>query len=389
MTLATVFDNAPYAYEDGTPVNNWDSYNTYTGLTTIRDAIANSINVVAVKCLTEITPRVGYNFAVKLGISTLYNDEALDVNQPLALGGITDGVTNLELAGAYAAIANQGMYNEPKFYSRIEDQYGNVLIDNTPEPEQVLSAENAFLLTSAMEDVVTRGTGTMIDLGDMPVAGKTGTTSDYKDIWFVGYTPYYTCSVWGGYDNNADLPDGELYHNYHKVLWNSIMTRIHAELPAADFTQPENIVSALVCRKSGRLAIPGVCNADPRGDQTYTEYFAAGTEPTQTCNAHVALNVCAETGLLPSSTCQTVSRVFIQRPDGSSGTTDDSNYEVPTQTCAGHRDLSLIEQLENLIYETESESETETEPPTLDSEMRRAEEDGEIPIFTEEDLILE
>ena len=389
MTLATVFDNAPYAYEDGTPVNNWDSYNTYTGLTTIRDAIANSINVVAVKCLTEITPRVGYNFAVKLGISTLYNDEALDVNQPLALGGITDGVTNLELAGAYAAIANQGMYNEPKFYSRIEDQYGNVLIDNTPEPEQVLSAENAFLLTSAMEDVVTRGTGTMIDLGDMPVAGKTGTTSDYKDIWFVGYTPYYTCSVWGGYDNNADLPDGELYHNYHKVLWNSIMTRIHTELPAADFTQPENIVSALVCRKSGRLAIPGVCNADPRGDQTYTEYFAAGTEPTQTCNAHVALNVCAETGLLPSSTCQTVSRVFIQRPDGSSGTTDDSNYEVPTQTCAGHRDLSLIEQLENLIYETESESETETEPPTLDSEMRRAEEDGEIPIFTEEDLILE
>ena len=103
----------------------------------------------------------------------------------------------------------------------------------------------------------------------------------------------------------------------------------------------------------------------------------------------MALNVCAETGLLPSSTCQTVSRVFIQRPDGSSGTTDDSNYEVPTQTCAGHRDLSLIEQLENLIYETESESETETEPPTLDSEMRRAEEDGEIPIFTEEDLILE
>ena len=115
MTLATVFDNAPYAYANGTPINNWDSSNAYTGMTTIRDAITYSINVVAVKCITEITPRVGYNYAVNLGISTLYNDEALDVNQPLALGGITDGVTNLELAGAYAAIANKGQ----RFFSPV------------------------------------------------------------------------------------------------------------------------------------------------------------------------------------------------------------------------------------------------------------------------------
>ena len=115
MTLATVFDNAPYAYSNGVEVKNWASNNSYTGLTTIREAITDSINVVAVKCLTEITPRQGFEYAEKFGISTLYNDESLDVRQPLALGGITDGVVNLELAAGYATIANKGQYLEPKF----------------------------------------------------------------------------------------------------------------------------------------------------------------------------------------------------------------------------------------------------------------------------------
>lgn len=383
MTLATVFDNAPYTYANGTPINNWDSSNAYTGMTTIRDAITYSINVVAVKCITEITPRVGYNYAVNLGISTLYNDEALDVNQPLALGGITDGVTNLELAGAYAAIANKGQYNAPKFYTRIEDQDGNVILDNSPAPREVLKESTAFLLTSAMEDVVTKGTGTLINLGAMPVAGKTGTTDDSRSIWFAGYTPYYTCAVWGGYDNNDILPEGDTYRNYHKTLWNSIMSRIHQDLPVTDFSMPSDIVTASVCRKSGKLAIPGVCTADPRGDQTYTEYFAAGTEPTQTCDTHITVSVCKETGLLPSSTCQTEMKVFFKRPEGSTDVTDDSNYAAPTQTCPGHKDLSLLEEYLN--------KETETE--TAQSEERRAEEDGglnldQIPIITEDTLTL-
>lgn len=145
---------------------------------------------MAVKCLTEITPSIGFQYAERFGISTLENSEALDVNQPLALGGITNGVTNLELTGAFAAIANQGEYIKPKFYSHIENADGEVLIDNrTPVTTKVLKEGNAWLLTSAMKDVVTKGTGTLISLGDMPVAGKTGTTSDYKDIWFSGYTP--------------------------------------------------------------------------------------------------------------------------------------------------------------------------------------------------------
>lgn len=345
-TLATVYDNAPYAYENGVPVNNWDSHNTYTGLTTIRLAITNSINVVTVKCLTDITPRLGFDYAEKFGITTLYDDTALDVRQPLALGGITDGVVNLELTEAYATIANGGQYNKPKFYTRIEDQEGNVIIDNSPVSTTVLKDSTAFLLTNAMQDVISVGTGTGIDLGKMPVAGKTGTTSDYRDIWFSGYTPYYTCSVWGGYDNHEILPSEGIYHSYHKTLWNSIMTRIHASLPVKEFTKPDSIETAVVCKKSGKLAVKGLCDADPRGSQIYTEYFAKGTAPTDTCDVHVSMEVCSETGLKPSATCTPKKKVFIQRPKGSEGTTDDSAYAPPTKTCEGH---TIIDKIKGLI----------------------------------------
>lgn len=345
-TLATVYDNAPYAYENGVEVNNWDSHNTYTGLTTIRLAITNSINVVTVKCLTDITPRLGFNYAEKFGISTLYDDTALDVRQPLALGGITDGVVNLELTEAYASIANGGQYSKPKFYTRIEDQAGNVIIDNTPVTTTVLKDSTAFLLTNAMQDVITSGTATSIDLGQMPVAGKTGTTSDYRDVWFSGYTPYYTCSVWGGYDNHEILPDGDNYHSYHKTLWNSIMTRIHANLPVKEFTKPDSIETAVVCKKSGKLAKKGLCDADPRGSQVYTEYFAKGTAPTDTCDTHIAVEVCSETGKKPSATCKTTKKVFIQRPKGSEGTTDDSAYTAPSAVCPGH---TVIDKIKGLI----------------------------------------
>lgn len=376
MTLSSIYYNAPYAYSNGVPVNNWDSNNTYTGYTTIREAITNSINVVAVKCITEITPAIGFQYAEKFGISTLHNSEALDVNQPLALGGITDGVTTLELTGAFAAIANKGQYIKPKFYSHIEGPDGEIIIDNrTPVTSKVLREDSAYLLTSAMEDVVTKGTGTLISLGEMPVAGKTGTTSDYKDIWFAGFTPYYTCSIWGGYDNNDDLPDvdGDLYHTYHKVLWNAIMNRIHENLPVADFEQPADIVTARICKKSGKLAIDGICDQDPRGSQVYEEYFVRGTEPRSSCDKHLALPICQETGLLPSSSCNTYTKIFIKQPDDNFDYTDDSNYAPPIQTCAGHKPTTILDGLRDSQDFQGTVIDPNTPPPSTE---RRAEEDG-------------
>lgn len=364
VTLATVFDNAPYAYSNGVEVKNWDSNNAYTGLTTIREAITNSINIVAVKCLTEITPRVGFEYAENFGISTLYNDEALDVRQPLALGGITDGVVNLELAAGFAAVANKGQYINPKFYTKIEDQNGNILIDNAPIGTTVLKESTAYLMTDAMEDVITNGTATGIDLGNMPTAGKTGTTSSYKDIWFAGYTPYYTCAVWGGYDNNDDLPSGDIYHSYHKKLWNAIMTRIHQDLPVKEFEKPDNIVTATVCKKSGKLAVSGLCSADPRGSMVYTESFVSGTEPKETCDVHYAVSVCKETGLKPVTSCTTINRVYIKRPKDSEGTTDDSNYtSPPSASCSGH---TVIDKIKDIFKDPDKKVDEITTPNASD-----------------------
>ncbi len=278
VTLATTYVDEPYKYTNGTDVRDWLA-NSYQGAITVREAIINSINVVAVKCLTEITPKAGYNQLLKFGFTSL--SETNDVYQPLALGGIYNGVSNLELTAAYAAIANKGVYTKPLFYTKIMDQYGNVIIDNTAEASTAIKSSTAFLLTSAMESVVERGTGQSCQLDNMPVAGKTGTTSDYRDIWFVGYTPYYTCGVWCGFDNNSPLPNEGTYRDYNKVLWKAIMSRIHENLPAKEFTMPSNVGQATVCESTTEVA-------GSRCRKSITEYFSMDTLPTQRCTKHTS-----------------------------------------------------------------------------------------------------
>ena len=284
MTLATTFEDEPYEYPDGSPVNN--ATRSYNGTTTIRTAIQNSINVVAVKCLEKVTPELGLKYLDNFGFTTLaHGTEAdkdangnvwSDANLATALGGITRGVTNVELCASYAAIANGGNYIKPIYYTKILDHNGNVLIENTAAERSVIKESTAFLLTSAMEDVVKQGTGTACQLDNMPVAGKTGTTEAYNDLWFVGYTPYYTCAVWSGYDNNEKLPD--YARNFHKALWKKVMTRIHEGLSSKEFEKPASVEKLSVCEETGLL---------PRaGCPVITEYFDVGTMPTEYCDQH-------------------------------------------------------------------------------------------------------
>ncbi|MDO5798757.1 MAG: PBP1A family penicillin-binding protein [Eubacteriales bacterium] len=284
MTLATTFEDEPYNYPDGSPVNN--ASRSYNGTTTIRRAIQNSINVVAVKCLEEVTPQLGLQYLDNFGFTTLaHGTEAdkdangtvwTDANLPLALGGLTNGVTNVELCAAYASIANSGNYIEPLYYTKILDHNGNVLIEKTSAGRSVIKESTAWLLTSAMEDVVTQGTGTACQLDNMTVAGKTGTTDAYNDLWFVGYTPYYTCAVWSGFDNNEKLPEDA--KNFHKNLWKKVMTRIHEGLPDKDFEMPASVEQLSVCADTGLL---------PRaGCPVITEYFDIGDAPTEYCDQH-------------------------------------------------------------------------------------------------------
>ena len=217
LTLASVQDDAPTSYANGTPLHNYD--NKYRGFTTIRDAIISSMNVVTVKNLTQIGTGLGFEYAEALGISTL---EPGDNNQTLCLGGLTHGVTDLELTASYATIANGGDYNKPVLYTQVLDHNGNVLLDNTQNTsKEVLKETTAWLLTNAMQDVITSGTGSGAGLPNMPTAGKTGTTTKNRDTVFAGYTPYYTAAVWGGYDDNTE----QTYTAYSKLIWHSVMQR--------------------------------------------------------------------------------------------------------------------------------------------------------------------
>lgn len=337
LTLATVQDDAPYNYStgEGASVNNYD--NRYRGFTTLREAITDSINIVTVKTLAEIGPSLGYDYIRNFGFTTVGIDES--GNETLALGGLSRGVTNLELTAAYATIANGGTYIKPKFYTRVLDHDGNVLLDNTSsETHTVLKETTAWLLTDAMKDVMTQGTGTPAYFGSsMAQAGKSGTTTKNRDCLFAGYTPYYTCVVWGGYDDNSPQSSGQT--SYPKKIWRAVMERIHADLEYRDFEMPEGIVTATVCRESGKLAIEGVCTNDPRGSTVYTEYFAKGTEPTEYCDHHILANMCSESGQLAGPNCPYTyaSGVYIT---GGTPTTEDAPYLLTEQalanTCTYH-----------------------------------------------------
>lgn len=311
QTLATVYNDAPFAYDTGVLVRNW--YTTgYKGIVSIRDAIRESMNVIAVKTVTVISPRLAYDYLLNFGFTTLVdgleiNGETFtDVRQPIALGGLTIGTTPYELNAAYAAIANMGTYVEPKLYSRVLDADGNVILDNThPATRQVLKETTAFLLTDAMVGVVKRqgGTATACNFNsDMAIAGKTGTTTGPKDVWFVGFTPYYTCTVWTGYDNNLDMIDkGKKRETYtSKDLWTAVMKRVHENLPNEDFVVPEGLVQVAVCSKSGLLPIPGLCDAE---NCVVTEYFAEGTEPIESCSVHYEGDICNYDWLPASPEC--------------------------------------------------------------------------------------
>ena len=305
MTLASVENDAPFTYTTGRPVSNWYG-GAYKGLCTLRYGIEQSLNVVTVKCLTDITPQLGFDYLQDFGFTTLVENETLadgsvvsDVTQALALGGITYGVENIELNASYACIANNGVYIKPMYYTKILDHDGNVLIQNEADSHQVIKATTAYLLTSAMQDVVTKGTGGSVNFGNMAIAGKTGTTSDYNDVWFAGYTPYYTCTTWAGFDNNTKLSSSD-EKNLAKTMWRKIMAQIHEGMEYKNFSSVEGIVTATVCNKSGKLAVDGLCNLD---GSAYTEYFDAANVPQEVCDAHNIGPVCGLTGGRADGNC--------------------------------------------------------------------------------------
>ena len=377
-TLSTVYYDAPYTVGQKT-FRNWYAKKGYMGYSTIRDGIVYSMNIVAVRCMMEtVTPQLGVEYARNFGITSLTET---DYNAATALGGITKGVSNLELTGAYAAIANGGIYTKPVFFTKILDHNGKVLLENEPQTKRVLKDSTAFLLTDALAEsmessrmyaspgVSLNSTSVPANIPGMSNAGKSGTTTSNVDIWFVGYTPYYTAGIWSGCDDNQKISAIGSSTSYHKRIWKQIMARAHEELADTGFPVPDSIETASVCRKSGMLPNPGVCEADPRGSAVYTEYFAKGTVPTQVCDHHVAITVCGESGGLPTEFCPLESRhsrTVLVTPEGESGGTDDSRYAMPGP-CTVHTQSAVVLPSENETAAPDNETVPETTAPFIPS----------------------
>lgn len=278
-TLATKILDAPLNYTTGDKraVNN--HWSGYKGNLSIRYCIQQSANVCTVRKYQEITPAVGMEYLTKnFAFTTL--DAVRDAGEATALGGLTNGVYNIELTAAYASIANLGTYNEPILYTQIYDNLGNLLFENTPDTHTAMKDSTAYLITSAMQDVVSKGTGTAAKLSGYVAAGKTGTTTSTRDLWFSGYTPYLTASVWSGYDDNQQIEGSS---SYHKVIWRKVMQRIHdtMDYESVQFEMPESVKRKTVCTQTGLLASSDACSKS-------TEYFAEGTGPSKTCPGHSA-----------------------------------------------------------------------------------------------------
>lgn len=328
ITPATTFDNYPVQLMNGSP---WpkNSPNTYTGWTSVATGIQNSINTIAVQSLQKGGVTNAYAFATeKLGLSLVPED--MDIS-PLGLGGLTYGLSTVEMAAAYATFANSGIYNEPKTYTQVTDSEGNVVLENSGEQHVAMKETTAYLMTSMLQKAVSYGTGGAAKFSGMSIAGKTGTTNDNYDRYFVGYTPYYVAAVWVGYAQNERISYSV---NPAASLWKQVMQKVHSNLDNKSFTKPSTgLTTVTVCADSG-LKCTEACLADPRGTRAVTVEVAAGTEPTEECTLHKLVDICTEGNCLAGEFCPEESIVqkgyldYVREDYGESVTASDDAYLI-------------------------------------------------------------
>ncbi|MBN2898333.1 MAG: transglycosylase domain-containing protein [Clostridia bacterium] len=359
-TAASVIDDVP-TYLGSSPSQRWplnwyehsSVYEKYWGLQTLRRGIEFSQNVLTVKLANELGVSTCYDFLKRFNFTTMvdsgaYNDQTLS---SVALGGMTKGLTPLELTTAYGAMANGGVMNETITYTKVIDNQGNEILVNIPEKTKITDPQTAFIVQDMMRTGVTSGLSTKAAIRSgntgIPVAGKTGTTSDKLDAWFVGYTPYYVAGVWFGNDVNMPLDQGSAVS---ANFWRTVMVECHEGLENKDFVEPDGLIRRTIDTQSGMLPSE-LSYLDPRGT-VRSEIFIKGTEPTEVDNVHVKASICVESGKLANfDYCPTTlieERVFVQRKDpeynpedhlGSNGKPIpimDDAYILPTETCDVH-----------------------------------------------------
>ena len=362
ITAGTVYDNSKTTFGKNYSPNNASS--SYSGLCTIRQAIEVSSNIVAAKVITELTPDAAIDFMRELGITSLVKaSEATgktnDSNISLALGTAT--ISPLQMAAAYATIANDGVYIEPTFYTKVEDSEGNVVIQSNQETRRVFSEGNAYIMKSLLKQVVEGqyGTAKACKMGNIDVAAKTGTTQDQVDLWLCGFTPYYTGATWFGYDRSEYITS--YGGSPATLIWANVMKKVHADLEGKKFEQPSNVVTANICKKSGKIAT-NACT------DTYTEYFVEGAVPGK-CEGHNSFEVCTETNKLATEYCPSKKTVYgLAMPEKEANAkwkTDGGNkYSVITEKCDVHKEPTTPEP--SIVTPTEpSKTDTDITVPNV------------------------
>ena len=349
ITAATVFDDSRTDFGGGLKPGN--SGGTYRGLITVRKAIEVSSNVVNIKILVDNGISEGLDFLNEIGM-TQYNAD--DAYPTLALGGTAHGASPLQMAAAYAMIANGGEYIEPTFYTKVEDANGDPVLETTQEKKRVMTEGNAYILSSILESPVTgtNGTAYLCDISGMDVAAKTGTTDDLKDRWLCGFTPYYAAATWFGYDEPEVISISGMY-NPAMNIWAAIMSDIHEGLKSASFEKPDNIVTAKICLDSGKKATKS-CT------RTYTEEFVEGTVPDD-CDGHKTVEICSETGKLATEYCpEKKKKTYLSTPEKEIDvpwtTNAGSKYQTITETCDKHTKATMAINVQNVVGLTLAEA---------------------------------
>ncbi|MCI9038812.1 MAG: PASTA domain-containing protein [Clostridia bacterium] len=353
ITAATVYEDTTTEFAN---VNSGISYRPknaggYQGLCTVRKAIEVSSNIVNIKVFSNIGAKTVIEYLHAFGLDTYTEKD--DSVLSLAIGGSKHSSSTLQMAAAYAALANDGVYIEPTFYEKLVDADGNTVLEPEQETHRVISAANAYIVKQILMDVVTGAQGTANEcyMTNIDVAAKTGTTENDSDTWLCGFTPYYAAATWNGY------PDGN-YTMYNvgnaRKLWANVMKTVHKDKKAARFKKPSNVVTASICRSSGNLATK-------KCGSTYTEYFVEGTVP-KACDGHEAEKICKETGKLANEYCPEVEeKVFAKQPEkeqnaGWKVIGKKDKYSVPTEKCTKHNEETSKITVENVVGKTEAEA---------------------------------
>lgn len=291
ITPATIYDDVKTNFGGNyEPKNEGEDYN---GLINIRQFIAVSHNIPALKIMKELSPSKSLEYLNKMGLSSL-TQEADNVLS-LAIGGSSNGSSPLEMAAAYGTIANDGVYITPTFYTKVVDASGNTVLTPNQEETRVFSEQTAYITKTITQEPVTASNGTAryCVISGMDVAAKTGTTDDSYDRWLCGFTPYYAAATWFGYDTNEEVRG--FSQNPAGQIWDAVMTDIHKNLANASFTKPSGIVEQTVCKRTGCLATTG-CT------ETYKEIFSSNNLPEK-CQGHGSQLICSESGKVATDYC--------------------------------------------------------------------------------------